>query len=110
MLGTGSLPIQAQLQLLDHLPQGAVAKQGQCNHQPHRVPRGQLASSDGGLAAGGQRLCNPTGVYQRAEFARSIRYSGQGLAQGALQQAHQKKGERVQHIPLLLDQITRGLN
>jgi hypothetical protein len=85
------LSIQAQVQLLHHLPQWPIAKQRQSDHQPHGMLGRQLAPPDRGFAAGRQRLLDPGGVYQCAEFIKPVWNSGQGIAQRALKQAHQAK-------------------
>ena len=85
------LSIQAQIQLLHHLPQRPIAKQRQSDDQPHGMLGRQLAPPDGGLAAGLKRLRDPGGIYQYAELIESIRHSGKGLAQSAFKQTHQAK-------------------
>ena len=60
-------------------------------------------------SAPAQRLCDPGGVYQRAELLEAIRYSGQGLAQGVCKQAHQEKRERVEHAPFYWIKPPAGL-
>ena len=62
------------------------------------------------FTAGPQRLCDPGGVYQRAELLEAIRYSGQGLAQGVLQAGSSRKKGNVLNTSPLLDQAACRLN
>nr|WP_258536174.1 hypothetical protein [Comamonas kerstersii] len=75
--------MQAQRQLVHHLPQWQVAKQGQPNNQPNSMLGRQLTATDRRFSCPLQSLLNPGTINESSQLIKLIWRLRETLAQCA---------------------------